>query len=33
MTLEAAANLATNGRERELLRRRASEAAEAASRH
>ena len=33
MTLEAAADLATNGRERELLRRRASEAAEAASRH
>jgi RNA polymerase sigma factor (sigma-70 family) len=32
-TLEAAANLATNSRERELLRRRASQAAEAASRH
>src|SRR6476469_4193335 len=31
-TLEAAANLATNSRERELLRRRASQAAEAASR-
>ncbi|MBU6456789.1 MAG: RNA polymerase sigma factor [Bradyrhizobium sp.] len=32
-TLEAAANLATNSRERELLRRRAAEAAEAAARH